>query len=244
MKVLPFFALLGIVTAAPEGLERRQLPIPQAKGKQTLQQAMNVQGNFDGGMKVYGRGLRCQPNKEGGRADAVFVVQPGGTLSNVIIGPDIQEGIRCLGGCTLNNCWFQKVCEDAITGKGNGDVIINGGGATGASDKVLQFNGRGTMYVKNFICIGFDTMYRACGNCGGGQQGQRNVVLQGVKAQNGKRLVGINSNFGDVAKISNTCATNVEKICVESSGTGGGGESSEQGSGSSKNCQVGQVPQC
>ncbi|KAK7525575.1 pectate lyase [Phyllosticta citriasiana] len=241
MKLLPLIALLGIATAAPE---RRQLPIPQAKGKKTLQQAYNVQGEFDGQMQVFGRGLRCRPNKEGGRADAVFVVQPGGTLSNVILGPDIQEGIRCLGGCTLNNCWFQKVCEDAITGKGNGDVVINGGGATGAVDKVLQFNGRGTMYVKNFICVGFDTLYRACGNCRGGQQGKRNVVLDGVKAQNGKRLVGVNSNFGDVAVIKNTCATNVQNICVESSGTGGGGSSREEGSGPSKNCQVGKVPQC
>ncbi|KAK8195218.1 pectate lyase [Phyllosticta capitalensis] len=241
MKFMPIIALLGVVTAAPE---RRQLPIPQAKGKQTLQEAFQVRGNFDGGLKQYGRGLKCQPNKEGGRAEAVFVVQPGGTLSNVIIGPDIQEGIRCLGGCTLNNCWFQKVCEDAITGKGQGDVIINGGGAQGAVDKVIQYNGQSTLYVNGFSCTNFNRLYGACGNCKNGQQGKRNVVLDGVKAQNGQTLVAVNANFGDTAVIKNTCATNVKEICISNAGTSGGGDAEKQGSGKSQNCQFGQVPQC
>lgn len=45
----------------------------------------------------------------------MFIVEEGGTLSNVIIGPDQAEGVHCLGTCTLNNVWHSDVCEDAIT---------------------------------------------------------------------------------------------------------------------------------
>jgi hypothetical protein len=34
---------------------------------------------------------------------------------NVVIGANQQEGIHCLGPCSLLNVWFEDVCEDAIT---------------------------------------------------------------------------------------------------------------------------------
>lgn len=41
-----------------------------------------------------------------------------------------------MGSCTLTNVWFEDVCEDAISIKGDGTATIIGGGAYGADDKV------------------------------------------------------------------------------------------------------------
>jgi hypothetical protein len=45
----------------------------------------------------------CSDQAEGGDADAVFILESGATLSNVIIGPNNGEGVHCKGPCTLNN---------------------------------------------------------------------------------------------------------------------------------------------
>ena len=51
-----------------------------------------------------------------GESDTVFILRPGSTLRNVIIGADQAEGVYCLGGgCTIENVWFEDVCEDAIS---------------------------------------------------------------------------------------------------------------------------------
>lgn len=52
---------------------------------------------------------------------------------------------------TLINVWHSDVCEDAITLKQtSGTSSIIGGGAFHAADKVVQFNGRGTVSIKDF----------------------------------------------------------------------------------------------
>lgn len=50
-----------------------------------------------------------------GDSDAVFLLESGATLQNVIIGKNQMEGVHCLGACTLRFVWFEDVCEDAIT---------------------------------------------------------------------------------------------------------------------------------
>jgi hypothetical protein len=51
-----------------------------------------------------------------GQADTVFILRQGATLRNAIIGPDQHEGVYCIGGgCTIENVWFEDVCEDAIS---------------------------------------------------------------------------------------------------------------------------------
>jgi hypothetical protein len=94
-------------------------------------------------MKQWDRSVStCNEQAEGGDADAVFLLQDGATLSNAVIGPNNGEGVHCLGTCTLNNIWWVDVCEDAATFKqSSGTSYVNGGGAKGASDKVLQHNG-------------------------------------------------------------------------------------------------------
>lgn len=49
--------------------------------------------------------------KEGQDPDAMFVLEDGAILSNVIIGKHQREGIHCQGECTLNNVWWDDVCE-------------------------------------------------------------------------------------------------------------------------------------
>jgi hypothetical protein len=73
--------------------------------------------SFDGGMARYDRGSgACNEQNEGGESDTVFVLRAGATLSNVIIGADQAEGVYCIGGgCTIQNVWFEDVCEDAIS---------------------------------------------------------------------------------------------------------------------------------
>jgi hypothetical protein len=44
-----------------------------------------------------------------GDADAVFLLESGATLQNVIIGKNQQEGVHCNGPCTLKFVWFEDV---------------------------------------------------------------------------------------------------------------------------------------
>ena len=90
---------------------RASFALPTSQGSVTYKAAQNISGIFDGGMKTYGRGVSCTGQAEGGDADAVFLVQPGGTLKNLIIGKDQIEGIHCLGSCTIENVWWSTVCE-------------------------------------------------------------------------------------------------------------------------------------
>jgi hypothetical protein len=55
-----------------------------------------------GGWKKFDRGSgACTGQSEGGDADAVFIVEAGGTLQNVIIGKNQAEGVHCKGGTYL-----------------------------------------------------------------------------------------------------------------------------------------------
>ena len=224
-------------------LDRRAtFPIPASKGSVTYPSAKAISGVFDGGLKTYGRGVSCTGQAEGTDSDAVFILADGATLKNAIIGSDQIEGVHCKGSCTIENVWWKAVCEDALTLKGDGDATITGGGATGAEDKVIQHNGLGTVTIDGFTVVDFGKLYRSCGNCK--VMGERNVVVKNVKAYNGKLLVGINSNKGDVAKITGSCATSVKKICSEYKGTTPGNEPTLISSGPSDHCVYSSVSAC
>jgi hypothetical protein len=140
-------------------------PIPASKGSVTYKTAKAISGTFDGGYKTYGRGVKCGGQAEGGNADAVFLLADGATLKNAIIGKDQNEGVHCLGACTIENVWWDAVCEDALTFKGNGNGKVIGGGARGAADKVIQHNGVGSITIDGFTVTDFGKLYRSCGNC-------------------------------------------------------------------------------
>lgn len=187
--------------------------------------------------ELTGSSATCGGQSEGGDSDAVFLVQSGGTVKNVIIGAKQSEGIHCLGPCTIENVWWEDVCEDALTIKqSSGTSYIIGGGARAAEDKVIQHNGGGTVSIRDFYVDDFGKLYRSCGNCK--TQHQRTVTIDGVKASSGKTLVGINSNYGDTATITNSCVDDdVKKICVEYEGNNSGAEPKEISSGPSSACK-------
>lgn len=142
-------------------------------------------------MMMIDRGVDCSGQAEGGDSDAVFILENGASLSNVIIGPNQIEGVHCMGACSLENVWWSAVCEDAFTIKEQDDgdtTTITGGGAYGAEDKVLQHNGGGTLHVSGFTVEDFGKMYRSCGNCD--SMPARHVIVDDVSATNGKDLVG------------------------------------------------------
>ena len=151
-------------------------------------------------------------------------------LTAVITGPNQIEGVHCNGGCTLNNVVWDAVCEDAFSIKKQEDgetTTINGGGAKGAEDKVIQHNGGGTVIIKDFEVSDFGKLYRSCGNCK--SMPARHVEISGGSATSGKMLVGINPNMGDTAKISGIKITDVPKECITFEGVTDGSEPKEVG---------------
>jgi len=166
---------------------------------------IKLSGTTDGGLKrYYGVGDLGTGGQDEDQAP-IFDLADKAVLKNVILGSPAADGIHCLGTCTLINVWWEDVGEDAATFKGTSasqTMTIDGGGARKASDKVFQHNGPGTMYIRNFQVSDFGKLYRSCGNCS--KQYARHVVVDKVTATApGKALVGINTNYGDTAKLTN-----------------------------------------
>lgn len=136
-----FFNVLDLLTEDSNFLTTQQGSLPASSGTSALSAVKTIAAGetFDGGMVMFDRGVSCTGQTEGGDSDAVFQLEEGASISNVIIGPNQIEGIHCQGGCTLTNVWWSAVCEDAFTIKNQAageTTSISGGGAYGASDKV------------------------------------------------------------------------------------------------------------
>ncbi|KAH6689068.1 pectate lyase [Plectosphaerella plurivora] len=208
---------LSLTLALATAVAGQTLNIPTRVGDITsLPAASTLSAVNDYGNREFDRGMPCTSDDDTGSSSAVFVLRDGATLSNVIIGADALEGVHCLGACTLRNVWFRDVCEDAISILGRGNALIEGGGAQNAKDKVVQHNGRGTVTIKDYTVVTAGKLYRGCGNCSN-NGGPRNVIIQNVKTRGVKQLVGINSNYGDTATISNACGAGT-KACQEFEG--------------------------
>ncbi|CCO35378.1 hypothetical protein BN14_09496 [Rhizoctonia solani AG-1 IB] len=181
-----------------------------------------------GGLARFDRGKgACSGQKEGGDKDAVFLLESGATLKNVVIGANQAEGIHCKGPCNIYNVWFEAVCEDAITLKQtSGTSNIVGGGAKGADDKVIQHNGGGAVNIDSYCVQDFGKLYRSCGNCK--TQYKRTVKVTNSIARNGKLLAGVNSNYGDVADLkSGNELISVKSVCDTFKGNSNGKEPSK-----------------
>jgi pectate lyase len=97
---------------------------------------------FDGKMVRYSRSPdTCQDQKETDEAAAMFIAEDGATIKNVILSKAQAEGIHCRGACTLENVWWEDVCEDAATFKqpeGKTSYVIGGGAKGNFCTKSLQ----------------------------------------------------------------------------------------------------------
>ncbi|KAH6985678.1 pectate lyase-domain-containing protein [Ilyonectria sp. MPI-CAGE-AT-0026] len=198
--------------ATPTGITRT---LPASSGAVASSTAIVVSGTFDGEMYNYDRSPSvCQDQTETGEDDAMFILEDGATLKNVIIGAGQAEGVHCQGTCTLINVWWEDVCEDAVTFlQESGTSQIIGGGAFHASDKVVQFNGKGTVEISNFYVEDYGKLARSCGNCDG-NTGPRNFVIDNVAAVDGGPLCGINTNYGDTCTITNSCQDSGESCTL------------------------------
>ncbi|GCD21268.1 pectate lyase [Cellulomonas algicola] len=211
---------------------------PSATSAKKVSSTISVSGTFDGGyVRYYGISSGDQDESQ----PPIFQLSDGAVLKNVIIGTGAGDGVHCTGTCTLQNVWWEDVGEDAATLKGSSSsqvMTVDGGGARSASDKVFQHNGPGKFVIKNFQVSDFGKLYRSCGNCS--KQYARTVVVDNVKVTApGKSLVGINSNLGDKATITNVQIYNDSSkkiaICEEYKGVTSG-EPSKIGSGPSAAC--------
>ncbi|KAH7112501.1 putative pectate lyase E [Dendryphion nanum] len=239
---------IAVVTAILASLSASQtLNIPSRVGSiVSLSAPSSISGAKDMGNKEFDRGRACNTDADTGSSNAVFILENGATLSNAIIGANQLEGVHCKGACTLINVWFRDVCEDAISALGNGNVLIQGGGAQNAKDKVVQHNGRGTVTIKDYTVVSAGKLYRGCGNCSN-NGGPRNVIVQNVKANSVSELVGINSNYGDVATISGSCGAGVKKVCQEYEGIEKSGSKDPKKLTTTANCrgpQAKNLPTC
>ncbi|KAF9465884.1 pectate lyase C [Collybia nuda] len=222
--------LASVATVIACNAYNKGLPTPTGTVTLSKVQVVAAGQTFDCGWKKYDRGAgACNEQAEGTYNDAVFYLQAGASLNNCIIGKNQAEGVHCNGPCNLNFVWFEDVCEDAITIKGDKagqESWIVGGGAYKASDKIVQHNGCGTVNIINFYANTYGKLYRSCGNCS--SQCKRNVYIEGVEARNGNELAGINLNYGDTATIKDACYDTAHP-CVFYNGCAGGCEPTKAG---------------
>ncbi|KAG7117659.1 pectate lyase E like protein [Verticillium longisporum] len=183
-----------------------------------------ISGAKDFNNQEFDRGRSCEFGLDVSVEEPVFVLEDGASISNVIIGARQVYGVSCKGSCTLTNVWFRDVCEDAIAALGTGNVLVKGGGARNGAGDIIRHNGRGTVTVDSFTVVDSGRLYRSCGDCSN-NGGPRNVVVKNVKVSGLKsELVGINSNFNDVATVSGSCGTS-SKVCQEYRGVAKGSSS-------------------
>lgn len=103
---------LALVPALLSLAASQTLNIPTRVGSIiSLASPSAISGSKDMGNKEYDRGRACNTDADTGSSNAVFILENGATLSNVIIGTNQLEGVHCKGACTLRNVWFRDVCE-------------------------------------------------------------------------------------------------------------------------------------
>ncbi|MGW5133353.1 pectate lyase [Streptomyces sp. NPDC004135] len=177
---------------------------PTDKGRTPVPKTIAVSGVRDGGMKMfYGTGALGGDSQDEGQ-DPLFELADGAVLKNVVIGTPAADGVHCKGSCTLQNVWWLDVGEDAASFKGKSSSAVYqviGGGARNADDKVLQFNGAGTLNVSGFQVENAGKLVRSCGNCR--TQYKRTIVLDDIDVTAPMNsIVGVNANYGDTATLS------------------------------------------
>ncbi len=174
-------------------------------------------------------GLGDCTSVEGGKADACFLLYKGATLKNVVLGAKSIEHVHCEeDGCTVENVYWEDVCEDALTFENGSSTsakfYVKGGAAQNGSDKIIQFNSAGTVYVSNFYCANSGKLIRACGNCKKGYQGKRTINLTNVEVYKVSTLAGYNSNYGDTVTLKNVKVSGGGHVCRAFQGRNDGKE--------------------
>jgi pectate lyase C len=140
---------------------------------------------FDGGCKRYVAGPELGDGGQGEAQKALFRVMNGGTLKNVVIGSPAADGVHSWGNATLQNVHWEDVGEDAFSIKKAGNVLIDGGSAYNADDKVFQLNAEGSLTVRNFVVRNAGKMVRQ----NGGKTFKNTIVLDNIDVSDMKEAI-------------------------------------------------------
>ena|SRR6186713_1107376 len=90
--------LLLVLVAATSVSAAATTTFPKSSGAVASATAIPVSGTFDGGMKKYERNPdTCKDQSETDEAAAMFILENGATIQNVILGAKQAEGIHCRG---------------------------------------------------------------------------------------------------------------------------------------------------
>lgn len=145
---------------------------------------------FDGEGKTFTAGAALGDGGQGESQKPIFELAEGATLKNVIIGDNGADGVHVKAGTdqavNVDNVHWTNVGEDALTVKPGGASVTNlnitNSSAQGANDKIFQLNADANVNVDNFKARDFGTFMRT----NGGQQGDWNLNLSNISAENGK----------------------------------------------------------
>ncbi|PWC12792.1 pectate lyase [Brenneria roseae subsp. americana] len=141
---------------------------------------------FDGGGKTFVAGSALGDGSQAEGQKPIFELAQGATLKNVVFGDNAADGVHVRGDAKIDNVHWTNVGEDALTVKSNNgkpaNVEITNSSAQGASDKIFQLNADANLTIDNFKAKDFGTFVRT----NGGQQGNWNLNLSNIDAENGK----------------------------------------------------------
>uniref|UniRef100_A0A915DH45 Probable pectate lyase F n=1 Tax=Ditylenchus dipsaci TaxID=166011 RepID=A0A915DH45_9BILA len=193
---------------------------PTAKGSQVVQATISVAKNIDYGMKRLTAGSKVGGSSINENDQPILILEPGVTVSNLIIGNPASKGIWCKGSCTLKNVWWEAVGTHAAglgtdskywANTGN-KYIIQGGGVQNAADKVFIQQGAGTTYISDFYARNMSKLWRSCGNCPTQFKNRKLVLTNTVLNGPALTVVGLNANLGDGVSVSGLSLCNSKKI--------------------------------
>ena len=174
---------------------------------------MSVSGTYDGKMALHEGNLNDCSTGDQSSTKPILDVADGGTVKNAIFSVHVGDGIHCEGSCTIDNVWFNYICDDAVTilGGSGKTVTITNGGFKGARDKTIQHNGNGsTVVINNVYVETAGKLYRSCGK-GCSSSAKRMAMISNVVAIGTDQIAGVSTN--DKATLSNICAYRVSTLC-------------------------------
>ncbi|HDU5650186.1 TPA: pectate lyase [Klebsiella aerogenes] len=142
---------------------------------------------FDGKGQTFTAGPNLGDGGQSENQKPLFKLEDGASLKNVTIGNNGADGIHLYGDAKIDNLHVTNVGEDAITVKPNSEgkkshVEITNSSFANAADKILQLNADTSLTVDNVKAKDFGTFVRT----NGGQQGNWDLNLNNISAQNGK----------------------------------------------------------
>lgn len=202
---------IGLVVSWPKATSTKTLSSPITVKAGETYDAYQINGNK---WVRYDRGItnnNCG-NLAGSKSDAVFILEKGATLKNVILGTNSIKNVYCISdGCTLQNVYWEGICVDGLTLEGskntNSKFIVKGGAARNARDSIIRHNSAGTLSIISFYAENSGRIYLSCPNCSNGYQDKREVIMNEVIGSNVNYLAAINKNYGDKAILSNSKIT-------------------------------------